>query len=310
MKGIPIKLNILFLVAVISLTFLTACSQPESAGTSPLEITDQLGRTVVVEETPQTIVSLAPSNTEILFALGLGDRVVAVTDFCNYPPEVEEEPTVGGFSNPNIEEIVALSPDLVLATSMHEGEIIPQLEEYGVTVFALNPMTIDEVVEAITMVGEVTGTEDEAADLLSDMQKRIKAVTDKMSGLSAGEKPRVLYAVWHDPVMTAGAGTLHDELMTLAGGDNIAHDLAGFDTISLEVVITANPQVMIAGVGMGTGEDMPLQFVSTEPRLSDTDARKNDRVYAINVDLVGRPGPRIVEALEQFAVFLHPEIFG
>ncbi len=335
MKGTLKKLSVTFLVAALFLGLLASCtstseiavpstpesaspetpesippSEPESIPPPPVEIVDQLGRTVTLKTTdPQRIVSLAPSHTETLYALGLGDRLVAVTDYCNYPPEAEEKPSIGGFSTPNIEEVVAMDPDLILATSMHEDKVIPQLEAKGLTVVAMDPTTIDEVTASITLIGKAAGAEKEAASLLADMQSRIKAVTDKTGGLTEAEKPKVLYIVWHDPLMAAGSGTLHDELIRTAGGINVAGDLDGYTTISLEVVIAANPQVMIAGVGMGTGEDLPLQFITTEERLGSTDARINSRIYGINVDLVGRPGPRIIEALEQFAQFIHPELF-
>jgi iron complex transport system substrate-binding protein len=292
----------------------TAQTVTPLSSTSPapatLTVTDQLGRTVTVKASPQSIVSVAPSNTEIVYALGLADRLVAVTDYDNYPPEVKEKPSIGGFSTPNIEQVVAMAPDLVLATSIHQAKVIPQLEARGVTVLALNPKTIDQVFEAIELVGRVTGVEKEAAALTASMRQRVKAVTDKTAGLAADQKPRVFYIVWHDPLMIAGVGTLHDELIGLAGGINLGHDLAGYADISLENVIVANPQVMIAGVGMGTGEDLPLQYLNSEPRLADTDARKNHQVYAIDTDVVGRPGPRIVDALEQCAGFIHPELFG
>jgi len=262
-----------------------------------------------VAANPQRIVSLAPSNTEIVYALGLADRLVGVTDYDNYPPGVKEKPSIGGFSTPNIEQVVAKNPDLVLATSIHQSKIIPQLEARGLTVLGLNPKTVEQVLDAITMVGKVTGADKAAASLTAAMRQRVKAVTDKTAGLTDSQRPRVFYAVWTDPLMVAGAGTLHDQLISLGGGINIGHDLTGYADISLETVLAVNPQVMLAGVGMGAGEDLPYRYLTTEPRLAGTDARKNNRVYAINTDLVGRAGPRIVEALEQFATAIHPELF-
>jgi iron complex transport system substrate-binding protein len=311
MKGTLLKTGVIFLMAVLFLGLLASCTGPaESTPAAPTVITDQLGRTVTLKTaTPQRIVSLAPSHTETIYALGLCDRLVAVTDYCNYPPEAKEKPSIGGYSTPNIEEVVAIDPDIVLATEIHQTEIIPQLETRGLTVVAVNPKTIDGVIESMTLIGEVTGAEKEAASLVTDMQQRVKAVTDKTGKLTGAEKPRVLYIVWHDPLMAAGSGTLHDELIRLGGGTNVAGDLEDYATIGLESVIAANPQVLIAGVGMGTGEDLPLQFINTEERLASTDARIDNRIYGINTDLVGRPGPRIVEALEQFAGFIHPELF-
>jgi iron complex transport system substrate-binding protein len=305
------RIATVFLVSTLALVFAASCvSPPESASPSPNEVVDQLGRTVVLDEPPQRIVSLAPSNSEILFALGLADRVVAVTDYCNYPPEAEAKPTIGGFSTPNIEEIVALSPDLVLATSRHEGKIIPQLEGKGVTVFALNPTTLDEVLEAILVTGEIAGVTERASELVAGMQQRIEAITGKTAGLSPEQRPRTFYVLWHDPLKTAGSGTLQDELIQKAGGINIARELADYANISLEVVVKENPEVIIAGAGHGSGEDQTFQYAKAEPRLRDTDARRNNRIYAIDADLPSRQGPRIVEGLEMFARFIHPELFN
>jgi len=303
--------NCLFaLLCLVLLISLLSCSLPKAGETkSPIEITDQLGRSVKLEKIPQRIISLAPSNTEILFALGLAERVVAVTDYCNYPPEAKGKPSIGGFSTPNIEKVVALSPDLVLATSIHQKQVIPNIEQKGITVFALAPKTLDEVLEAITLAGKITGEEKEASKLVAEMRTKIKAVTNKTRSLPEVQNPNVIYITWHDPHMTAGAGTLHDELIQKAGGTNVARELTGYAGITLEAVIQANPEVMIAGVGMGTGADAPLQFALTEPRLRNTDARQHNRVYAIDVDLAGRAGPRIVDALEQFAQYIHPELF-
>jgi iron complex transport system substrate-binding protein len=299
-------------IFIVLLSLFAACAPPvgrEGVASFPIEVTDQLGRLVKLEGIPQRIVSLAPSNTEILFALGLADQVVGVTDYCNYPPEVKEKPSIGGFSTPSIEKIVTLSPDLILAASIHQNQVIPRLEARGMTVVALAPKTLSEVLDAITLVGEITHKEEEASQLVAGMRSRIKAVTDKTGNLPEAQKPRVFYVTWHDPLMTAGSGTLHDELIRTGGGINIAGDLSGYPSISLEAVIAANPEVIVAGVGMGTGADAPLQFAMTEPRLRDTDARLNNQVYGIDVDIVGRPGPRIADALEQFAKFIHPELF-
>ena len=271
--------------------------------------TDQVGRTVTLKKIPERIVSLAPSNTEILYALGLGDRVVGVTKFCDYPAEVKEKPNIGGFSTPNLEEIVALSPDLVIAAPRHEDEIIPQLEEKGLTVLVLNPKTFDLILSAITLIGDVTEN-DKAAQLVAEMESRIKVVTDKVSGLPEEEKPLVFYLTWHDPLMTSGSVSLHNELIEKAGGRNIFADVEGVKTIDLETLVSRNPQVMIAGIGMGSGEDEPLQYLLGESRLDNTEAGKNEAIYGIDIDITGRGGPRIVDGLEEFTTCIHPEIFG
>lgn len=306
------RLGVFCLILVILSGLFISCSSPaEDELISPsIEITDQLGRVVTLETYPQRIVSLAPSNTEILFALGLGDRVVAVTDYADYPPEVKQKPSVGSYSTPSIEQLVAFTPDLIFATSVHEGRIIPQLEEKGLTVFALDPHSIEEVLESISLIGEITGKEKEASALVAGMQGRVKAITDKTDNLAQEQRPRVFYLVWHDPVMAPGSGTFQDDLLRKAGGTNITQDLNDYKDVSLERVLEMNPEVMIAGVGHANIGDLNFQFIKTETRLRDTDARQNNRVYAIDADLTSRPGPRIVEGLERFAEFIHPELFG
>lgn len=297
------------LVIVLAACGLVSCGSTEGKITDPVSMTDQLGRHVTIEETPETIISLAPSNTEILFALGLGDRVIGRTDYCNYPVEAEAVASIGGFSDPNIEEIVALGPDLILATSMHEGEVISGLEDLGLTVVGLASTTIDETLEAIAMVGQVTGVTQAAEDLIDSMQQRVDAVTEKTAGLTGDDLKRTYYVVWHDPFMVSGGGTFHDELITLAGGTNLAHDLESYATIGLEDVVVNNPQVLLVGVGMGSGEDLSLQYLEGEERLTETEARQNNAVYAVDMDVAGRAGPRIVDALEEFAACIHPELF-
>ncbi len=311
MKSKLCRVVVSCLVSVIISGLFASCTAPvEEAVPFSIEVTDQLGRVVKLEKVPERIVSLAPSNTEILFALGLGDKVVGVSDYCDYPPEAKEKPSIGGYSTPNIEEVVALSPDLILATSVHGKRIIPQLEGKGLTIVALNATTVDEVLESITLVGEITGKRKEASGLVAEMRNRIKAVTDKTDNLLETERPRVFYAVWYDPLMAPGSGTFQDDLIGKAGGTNVTGNLTGWVTISLETVLVANPEVMIAGVGHGAGESLNFQFIKTEPRLRDTDARRNNRIYGIDGNLSSRPGPRIVEGLEKFAEFIHPELFS
>jgi iron complex transport system substrate-binding protein len=323
MKILPQKIGIIFLMSALLLSIIAGCSittsiaplpsttltgQTEATTIFPATFTDQAGRTVTIQSVPKRIVSIAPSNTEILYALGLEDKIVGVTDYCNYPPEVKQKPSVGGFSTPNIEEVVAKNPDLVLAANIHISKIVPQLETKGLTVVVLNPKTTDEIINSITLVGKVTGKQAEAKTLTENMQKRIKAVMDKTMLLSY--RPSVCFIVWHDPLMIAGAGTYHDELIEKAAGFNIGHNLTGYSKdYSMENLIMANPAVIIVGIGMGDGEDKAFQVIKTEPRLKDILALKYNQVYSIDQDIVGRAGPRIVYALEQFAQFLHPQIF-
>ena len=318
MRSKPSQLGGLCLVSLMLLSLLVACTSapteepapPAETLPFPVEMTDQAGRVVRIERMPEKIISLAPSNTEILYALGLEDRLVGVTEYCDYPEAAKEKPQIGGFSTVDIERVVEIQPGLILATNIHKDEIMPQLERLGLTVLTLDPKTVNEVLEAIDLIGRFTGKTKEAARLTTEMENRIKAVTDKTAALPEAQRPRVFYILWHDPLRTVNSESRIHELIVKAGGINIASDLeGGYPTMSLEAVIMANPQVIIAGGGHGTSEDLPFQFAMTEPRLKDVDARHNGRVYEIDSDLTSRPGPRIVEGLERLAEFIHPELF-
>jgi len=312
------KLGISYLASVILMSLLGACTPtpaeepalPVESATFPIETTDQADRVVRVEKMPEKIISLAPSNTEILYALGLEDRLVGVTEYCNYPEAAKEKPQIGGFSTVDIEKVVEIEPDLILATNIHKDEIVPQLERLGLTVLTIDPKTVDEVLEAINLIGQFTGKAEEASQLTAEMEKQIKAVTDKTAALTEAQKPRVFYILWHDPLMTVGSETRIHELIEKAGGINIAQGLPDeYPRISLEAVIMANPQVIIAGSGHGTGQDAPFHFALTEPRLAEVEARQNGLIYEIDSDLTSRPGLRIVDGLEKLAEFIHPELF-
>jgi len=274
-------------------------------------MTDQAGRVVRIEKVPERIISLAPSNTEILYALGLEAKLVGITEYCNYPEAAKQKPQVGGFSTVDMEKVVKIEPDLILAANIHKEEVIPQLERLDLTVLTLDPKTLDDVLEAIELIGKFTGKVEEASHLTAEMKNRIKTVTDKTMAIPEAQKPRVFYILWHDPLMTAGPETRIHELIEKAGGINIAQDLAEeYPTISLEAVLIANPQVIVAGSGHGSGQDVSFQFALTEPRLAEVEARLKGRIYEIDSDLTSRPGPRIVDGLEELARMIHPEIFG
>jgi len=204
---------------------------------------------------------------------------------------------------------VAADPDLILADSIHQTTIIPQLESHGLTVVALAPATFDDIFEGIEIVGEITGTEDKAEDLLEDMRERVEDITDKTKDLPESERTTVFYLVWHDPLMTSGGDTLINEMIEMTGGTNIFEEVSGAAIVDLEELIARDPQVIIVGVGMGIDVATTMAVFETENRLQETEAMKNDRVYGIHIDISGRTGPRIVEGLEAFARSIHPELF-
>jgi len=275
----------------------------------PLTITDSLGRDVVISKQPETIISLAPSNTEILFALGLGDRVIAVSEYCNYPPEAQDRTKIGGFSTVNIEKAVDLKPDLVLATCGVQEAIVEELERLGLTVIALDAKNIEDVIKNIRLVGKATGQLEIAEELARRLEQRIKAVTDKTRDLPDNQKPKVFYEIWNDPLMTVGPGTFIHHLIHLAGGVNIALDSkTEYPVYNLELLIERNPEVIIISLGHGSSTTS-VEEVKSREGWQIIDAVKNNRVYNINADIIARTGPRIADALEEIAGYIHPELF-
>ncbi|MGI2336765.1 MAG: ABC transporter substrate-binding protein [Dehalogenimonas sp.] len=309
-------LSLALIVTVMGFGLIPGCTVEEepiviAETTYPLTITDQLGRTVTVNSEPQRIISLAPSNTEIVYALGLQDKLVGVTTYCNFPEAALDKPKVGGFSTVDAELITAAQPDLIIAANIHAGKVIPQLEGLGFVVIALSPTNLNEVLEAIEMVGKVTNTNEVKQELVTNLSGRIDAVISKISTLSQSQFTRTFYIVWHDPLQTIGSTSFIHSLIGTAGGVNIAGDInEKYPKISLESVIGQDPQVIIAQIGMGSGEDAPLVYAQTEPLLTNLSARENNQVYGVISDVVGRPGPRVVDALEQLAKILHPELFS
>lgn len=307
MRKKRLKWTSLIWVGILLSTIFIGMSGISLANEFPLTITDDRDREVTIAKQPERIISLSPANTEILFALDLGEKVVGITDVCDYPSQTEEKEKIGGYANPNLEKIIQLKPDFILASYGNPPELIDQLDQLNYTVVSLNPKSIDQVISSIIMVGRITGKEEEAARLTEEMKERIEAVLSETSSLVENKRPRVLYVVWYKPLWTAGSGTFIDELIQKAGGINIAGDIAGWPQMSLEIVIEKNPQVIIVGYS----EDQPelIEAVKNESVLDQTDAFKHNRIYTIDTDIVSRTGPRIVNALEEMAKIIHPEIF-
>ena len=305
------RLILLVLVLALVMPIGLACNEEAAPAGA---IVDDLGRSIELDRYPERIVSLAPSCTEMLFALGLGDEVVGVTEFCDYPDAAKEKPKVGGFSPDqwNEEKILELEPDLVVVSGGIQTESVETLEKRGLTVFVLDPKSINDVLASIDTLGELTGHDDEAQELTDDMQARVEAVTEKTAGISEDERRRTFLVVWHDSLYTVAGATLETELIEKAGGVNIADATGqeGFCVIDLEVVIDQDPEVIIAYTGHGSSKDDPLNWVRSEDRLAGVSARVDNRTHQIDTNLIGRAGPRIVDALEELARYIHPELFG
>jgi len=275
---------------------------------------DELGTRLQLTEYPQRIISLAPSNTEILFFLGAGDRVAGRTRYCNYPEETGNIPVISGFIDINIERILSLEPDLVLAVRGNPEKILKQLQKLNLPVFALDPLDITDVVETITTIGKITGNTKEAHALTNDLSIRIKRITTRVNSIPDNLKPKVFYGDWRPPISTAGINNPIDSLITMAGGTNIARDAGvSWPKYSFERVLAHNPDIIING--FKNKNDLEKEYkqirveMKNDPLWSKIKAVKTNKVFFINEDIVMRPGPRMVDALETFAQYLHPQLF-
>lgn len=285
--------------------------EPEVLPSFPLTITDDLKRKITITKLPQRIVSLAPSNTEILFALDLADKIVGVSDYCDYPEAAKAKPRVAGYSTPDLEKLVSLKPDLILAESIHEKTVLPALEKLGLTIIVMSATSIDTILNDISMIGQINGKSRAASKLVNSIKQRINAVTIKTDALKPEQRLRTLHVIWHNPIWTMGSETFINDLITKAGGINVfASDFTKSRVVSLESVIAKDPQVILVS-GMGTSGDLIYNGIKNESRLYSVDALVNKRLYKISdANLVERPGPRIVDGLEEVARLIHPDIFG
>jgi iron complex transport system substrate-binding protein len=267
-----------------------------------------MGREVSIDKVPQRIVSHVPPITEILFALGLGERVVGVSDYCDYPEEAKSKPSVGNYFNPAIENIVALEPDLVL-TDGH-SDSIRQLDSLGIEYLVIDPQDIDGIFRDIEILGRATGVEDRAKELVDDMKTDMSNVVSQVEGAPRVRAFYVVDATDLNNPWTAGPGTFVDSLITMAGGENIAAEApAPWVQLSIEQVVSSDPEVVILPAEHGTAFTSP-EVLEEHPVWREITAVKQGRICVIDGDLVDGYGPRIVQGLEEIAKIIHPELFA
>ncbi|MDP2910833.1 MAG: cobalamin-binding protein [Candidatus Omnitrophota bacterium] len=256
-------------------------------------------------EASQRYISLAPSTTEILFALGLSEEIVAVSSYCNYPPEAKNKAKVGDFSHPNMEKIFSLKPDYIFCTGLEQVPIIRELERLNFNVYVADPENIEELFETISDIGKITARVNEAKGLIEKMRSDIEKISLAVKLIPGEKRARVFIEIWHEPLMTAGKGSFVDELITLAGGDNIAHEInRPYSNFSAEKVVSLNPGCIIMAY---MDKESPLRLVEARFGWKDIDAVKNKRVFNdIDPDILLRPGPRITEGLKEIYKRLYP----
>jgi iron complex transport system substrate-binding protein len=271
------------------------------ATTYPLTIKDDSGTEITLEKAPTRIVTLVPSETEIAFAIGAGDSVVGVDQYSNYPEQANSIEKVGDMTT-NIEKVTALKPDLILASVSMNAEAIKQLRALKLNVYASEPKTYDAVIEKIKKVGLMTDKQQGAADV-TDHMRQVKA--DIESKIANADKPSVF--IEFSPGYTVGKGEFMDELVTLAGGTNVAQG-NGWIQFDAEQIVKSNPQVIVYP-SLGAEPNEILEGIKARPAWKVIDAVKNNRLVEVPSDPLSRVGPRLAEALESLAKAIHPELF-
>jgi iron complex transport system substrate-binding protein len=306
------KYSVFFLFWTFLLITTGCASQPTVAPTqsAPIKLTDGLGREITLATPAQRVVSLAGSNTEILFAVKAGSLVVGRDEFSDYPVEAINLPSIGGsFTKYNYEAIVALKPDLVLAAEINTIDQVKALEDLGITVFMVsNPTTLDEMYARLLTVAQLTGRTSEANTLVEKLKARVDSVQKVIAGVTF--RPRVFYemdSTTPNAPFTAGPGTFVDLLIQQAGGENVGSSLgSSWPQISIEQLIILNPDMILLG---DAAYGVTTDSVKQRAGWNALTAVKNERIYPINDILVTRPGPRLVDGLEALAKLLHPDLF-
>lgn len=280
---------------------------PRGAGPAFQEITDETGRKVRVPQSIQRIVSLAPSLTETIYALGAEDRLVGDTDFCDFPSAAQNKPKVGGAINPSLEEIVALRPDLVLVTkSLNRLETVSALERLGISTYATDPRTVADVLTSTARLAEVLGIPSAGRSLAQDLQRRL---ADLRARLSASPPRRVLFVVWTEPLISIGQKTFIADAIRDAGGVSIVQTDQDWPQINLEEVIKLRPDFLVFASAHSEIALREFGALVGKPGWRDLDAVRNRRL-AILSDAVNRPAPRLISVIEDLARQLHPEVFS
>jgi iron complex transport system substrate-binding protein len=268
-------------------------------------VTDGVGRTVLLPQQVNRIVSLAPSITEIIFAVGAGERLVGVSQFSNYPPQASSLTKVGSYVQPSIEKILALRPDLVIGIKDgNPAAVVERLTELKIPTFIVNPKNLEEVVVTIKNIGRVIGAGHRSAVLAKRLTLRIQEVDQRVS---EAPRPKVFFQIGFEPIVSAGRGTFIDALIRRAGGYNVAGSWSGYPHLNVEQILMARPEIIFTA---GMADNMILPKVKHFwQQWPDIPAVKKNEIHTIDADICYRPSPRLIEGLEALARKIHPERF-
>ncbi len=296
-----------FLLLPVVLSSWACRSSPQSASrvAESRIVTDEIGRRVAIPRHPHRVISLAPSVTEMLFALGVGERVVGVTSYCDYPPEARTKERVGDVMRPSLERILALRPDLVIVSTATQLELFARrLEQMGIPLYVVDAERVEDVFRSLENLGEILEARAEAQRVVRALRARLEKVRAKVEGRP---RPRVLMVVQRDPLIVPGRGAFMNDLVEKAGGRSITADAEReWAPYSVETVLARAPEVII----LPSREPVTRRLTDVQwPELETTPALRNGRVYTLFNDLLMRPGPRLVAGVEELARVLHPEVF-
>lgn len=299
------QLQVFFILLCCAIVCLTGCGKGKTNRAEQRTITDMMGRQVSLEKIPDRIVVLTPSDCEILYALGVGDKIVGRGTYCDYPQEAKQIKEVASGEKTNVEQIIALQPDVVFMETMAQSiEPIEKLEKAGIPVIETDAKKIEEVYDAITLLGKAVGKQEEALQLTNEMQQSFEEIQKKVADQGHKkvyfEVSPLEYGLW-----TAGKNTFLDELATLLGLTNIFSDIEGFSKISQEQVLKRNPDYIIT-MTMGEKDKIsPEEEISQRKGWETITAVKNKQIFRANNDEVSRPGPRLVKAAQELYAFVY-----
>ncbi len=292
-KGMVFAIALVLVVGSAGI-ILTGCAS------RPASFTDGVGRTFELKQTPEKIISLSPAHTEILFALGLGDKVGGVSNWCNKPEEALEKEKVGDAFSLNKEKLVALKPDIVFLPGTKDSQQVKEIEDLQIPVYVSNPSSVAEVLEDIERVAAVTGVEKQGKELSEKLEQELSKLSETLEK-QTGPKPRVL-VVLDQELWTVGPGSFMDDVLGRAGGENIIEDVEmQYLQVSMEEVLTEDPDVILVTI-----PEEQIAALKSRPGWADLRAVNEERVYFIDGDLTSRPGPSIMEGIKEIARYLYP----
>jgi iron complex transport system substrate-binding protein len=270
------------------------------------ELTDEIGRRVQVPQQVNRIISLAPNLTEIVFALGEGNHLAGDTDYCDYPAEALQKPHVGGTVNPNLEEIVSLMPDIILATSINRRETVNALDHIGLPVYVTDPHSVEEMIASVEHIGSAIGVEKAATALSETLHARMADLDRRVSGAA---QRRVLFVVWTEPLISVGRDTFIADALRRAGGRSVVDTSAEWPHVSMEEIVKLQPEFLIFASAHAGDAQHDLETLRARPGWRNLKAIQQGNVVVIS-DAINRPAPRMVDAIEQLARALHPDAFA